>query len=124
MSNYRVDEAFDLFMEDIGEPHSCKPANDKIINLYKDKLPDQLFTYWRRLGWCGYANGLLWMTNPAVYQPILDNWLRATSFSNRKNLSVIARSAFGELEIWAKGKGSVISINPILGTITFFFSCP
>ena len=120
METYRYDEDFDFFLEEFSEPHDCQTARDAVIQEYQAKLPPQLFKYWQALGWCGYGNGLLWMTNPAEYQPILDNWLTGTLFEERNDLSVIARSAFGELYVWAKGKGKVLKINPIISTIFYF----
>jgi len=118
----KEDEWFDLFLEDIGEPDDCDKNMEKIeevIGKYKDKLPEQLFTYWRVLGWCSYGKGLIWMVNPDDYQNILDNWLSQTVFSNRKNLSVIARNAFGRLYIWDKSKGEIFKISPELNSITY-----
>ncbi len=68
-----------------------------MIGRFAHKLPEQLFTYWRQLGWSGYGNGLIWMTNPAGYEAILGDWLQGTPFENRDDLSVIARTAFGSI---------------------------
>lgn len=117
MSNYRLDEDFDYFLQKFGEPHDGTPIPESVINVYQDKLPEQLFIYWRALGACGFHNGLFWMTNPAEYQDLLDMWLDGTPFENRNNLSVIARNAFGYFYVWSKGKGEVITINPNLNII-------
>jgi hypothetical protein len=117
MANYRFDEDFDGFLEDFGEPHDGTPIPESVIQAYRDKLPEQLFVYWRALGACGFRNGLLWMVNPAEYQDLLDMWLDGTPFESRTDLSVIARNAFGYLRVWAKGKGTVIEINPNLNII-------
>ena len=120
MSKYRFDEDFDYFLEQFGEPENCEPCNKKVIDRYEDKLPQQLFEYWRELGWCSYAKGLTWMVNPREYQEILNQWLRGTVFEDRNDLSVISRTAFGELHVWAKSKGEVLKINPNLNVIFYF----
>ena len=120
MKEYRLDEYFDGFMEDFGEPFESTPITEEVINTYGDKLPERLFTYWRGVGTCGFGDGLFWMTNPAQYQEILDNWLEGTVFEDRKDLSVIARTAFGEIYVWAKNKGKIIEINPSLCTLYYF----
>jgi len=119
MTNYRFDEDFDGFLEDFGEPHDSVPIPESVIDAYRGRLPEQLFIYWRALGACGFHNGLLWMVNPNVYQDLLDMWLDGSPFENRKDLSVIARSAFGYLYVWGKGKGEVITINPNLNIIYY-----
>lgn len=119
MTTYRFDEDFDGFLEDFGEPHDSTPIPESVIEAYRGKLPEQLFVYWRAVGSCGFHNGLVWMTNPAEYQDLLDMWLDGSPFESRSDLSVIARSAFGCLEVWAKGKGTVIAINPNLNIIYY-----
>jgi hypothetical protein len=112
MAIYRLDEDFDGFMEDFGEPFGNVPIVEEVVEAYRGRLPEQLFAYWRELGSCGFGEGRFWMTNPAEYEEILNDWLEGTIFEDRNDLSVIARNAFGELYIWAKGKGKVLTINP------------
>jgi hypothetical protein len=120
MTEYRFDEDFDGFLEDFGEPHDCTPITDEVIEAYRNKLPEQLFRYWRSLGACGFHNGLIWMVNPADYQDLLDSWLEGSLFENRHGLSVIARSAFGELYVWGKNKGDILDIDPLNNIISIF----
>lgn len=120
MKEYRLDEYFDGFMEDFGEPFESTPITEEVINTYRDKLPERLFTYWRGVGTCGFGDGLFWMTDPTQYQEILDNWLEGTVFEERKDLSVIARNAFGVLYVWAKNKGIVLKIYPMTNAINYF----
>lgn len=119
MAKYRFDEDFDGFLEDFGEPHDCVQIPDSVIEDYRDKLPGYFFKYWRAMGACGFNNGLVWMVNPAEYQDLLDMWLDGTLFESRNDLSVIARSAFGYLEVWAGRKGVVMTINPNLNAIYY-----
>ena len=120
MKEYDVDVSFEIFIEDIGEPQNCIKADEEVIKEYSGKLPAKLFEYWRELGWCGYGNGLIWMVNPKDYEDILEQRLRGTPFEDRNDLSVIARNAFGELYVWAKGKGKILGIEPNLNTISYF----
>lgn len=120
MTNYQDDKFFDFFLKKFGQPHDCQIIDDKVVKIYQDIVPPQLISYWHSFGWCGYANGLLWMTNPIEYQDILVSWLKGTSFEKRNDLSVVARSAFGELYVWCKGKGYLMLIRPITGVINFY----
>lgn len=73
MADYRFDEDFDGFMEDFGEPFESAPIAQEVIDAYKDKLPEQLFTYWRGVGACGFGDGLFWILirpNIRIFQTI------------------------------------------------------
>ncbi|GHD23774.1 GAD-like domain-containing protein [Tianweitania populi] len=112
-----IDENFAYFVKKFGDPFSSMPIPDTVISNYRDRLPDQLFRYWAKTGASGFAKGLLWMVNPKEYQPILDRWIAGTEFEARTGLSVIARSAFGELFVWERRKGRILSIDPLTGAI-------
>jgi len=117
---YKLDKEFDYFLKKFSKAKECVACDEEVILAYEHKLPEQLFKYWRELGWCAYGDGLIWMVNPAEYEEILENWIEGTVFEDRDDLSVIARNAFGELYIWAKGKGEVLATNPHLGILTYF----
>jgi hypothetical protein len=119
MQEYRFDEDFDYMLEKIGEPYDIQKVDEAVIEKYKDKLPEQLFKYWREIGWCGFGNGLLWMVNPAEYEDILTYWLTNSDLGDRDDLSVIARSAFGELYVWASKKGKILTIDPHITMIMY-----
>lgn len=112
MSIYQFDEDFEYFLSKFGRPHDQQPIPELVISTYKQRLPEQLFTYWRGVGACGFADGLFWMTDPNEYQDLLDDWLEGTPLEGRKDLSVIGRTAFGMLDIWAKSRGNILSIDP------------
>ncbi len=114
---YEIDENFAYFLKKFGDPFSSTPISETVINNYRDRLPEQLFRYWAKTGASGFAKGLLWMVNPKEYQPILDSWIAGTEFEARTGLSVIARSAFGELFVWERRKGKVLVIDPLSGAI-------
>lgn len=120
MTEYRFDEDFDYFLEKFGEPHDSEAIPENVIETYRNKLPTQLFNYWRAIGASGFYNGLIWIVNPDEYQDLLDSWLEGSPFENRKDLSVIARSAFGELEVWAKSKKQIMAINPNINVIYYY----
>ncbi len=120
MRKYNVDEGFEYFLEKFVEPHDCINIDEDVIKKYESKLPVKLFEYWREIGWCGFGDGLIWMVNPKDYEDILAQRLMSTPFEDRNDLSVIARNAFGELYVWAKGKGEVLAIRPSTNVINYF----
>jgi len=120
MEEYKYDKLFDFFLKKFGKPQECRKVDEKIIKTYKDKLPIQLLSYWRELGWCSYGEGRIWMTNPSEYEDVLEDRLKGTKYEGRKDLSVIARSAFGALYVWASKKGKIMLIDPNLNTINSY----
>jgi hypothetical protein len=119
MTTYRYDEDFDGFLEDFGEPHSAQAIPAAVFEEYRKKLPEQLLSYWRGVGACGFKQGLFWLVNPADYQATLDSWLVGTKFESRDDLSVIARTGFGKLYVWRKGYGNVLDIHPYISTVYY-----
>ena len=53
------DECFEVFIDEFGEATHRDAVPASSIEKWRGKLPDQLLTYWKEEGWCGYANGLL-----------------------------------------------------------------
>ncbi len=120
MSEYRFDAEFDYFLSEFGEPAQQIQIPDAVITQYANKLPSQLFTYWRGVGACSFHNGLLWMVNPEDYKVTLEEWLEGTPFEKRNDLAVFARTAFGSLQVWAKGRGNIMNIDPHHSVIFYF----
>jgi hypothetical protein len=52
------DEDFDYFISKFGEATNRVAVPTEAIEKWRNKLPDQLLTYWQEEGWGGYANGL------------------------------------------------------------------
>ncbi|HAS6186055.1 TPA: DUF1851 domain-containing protein [Vibrio vulnificus] len=111
------DEYLEYFFEFMGKPTTLIPANQPDIEKYRGRLPDQLLEYWQLLGFSGFADGLFWLTNPAEYQDILDRLLEDTLFEQQDIYYVIARNAWGELQLFGEKTGRVLSISAHLNWI-------
>ncbi|ELW78350.1 GAD-like protein [Acinetobacter sp. WC-743] len=114
-----MDENFEIFYldEGFGPPIYSEVVSDDIINKYKGKLPNQLLEYWKAFGFSGWGNGLFWLVNPEEYQDTLDVWLENIEIQPHEEYFVIARSAFGDLEIWGTIHGNCYTISPIMNQI-------
>lgn len=99
------DEDFALFIEEIGEATHRSPVPASALSAWKGKLPDQLLTYWKDEGWCGYANGRLWTVNPEDYEDLVDEWLEGSPLEQIDAFHVFARSAFGHLYLCGERTG-------------------
>ncbi|BBH45045.1 GAD-like domain-containing protein [Pseudomonas sp. KU43P] len=109
-----MDEAFSIFLEEFGSPIESREVPPSSIQRYQGILPNQLLTYWREHGWCGYGEGIFWMVNPQDYDGVVESWLESTKFANSDKYHVIARSAFGDLYLWGETSGASLKITSIL----------
>jgi hypothetical protein len=111
------DEDFEVFIDEFGEAtHRVKVPEEAIVK-WREKLPDQLLTYWKDEGWCGYANGLFWIVNPEDYEDLVDEWLENTSLEEIDAFHVVGRTAFGDLYVCGERTGVSLTINCLLNTI-------
>ena len=109
-----------MFKEEMGNPDKIKKIDDELLNKYKDILPEELMMYWKDYGLTSFKDGLFWLTNPDEYTEIVEQYLATTPLGNKKDIYVVARSAFGNLLIWEKSKGNIIDIK--LSTNTIFLN--
>ena len=110
------DEDFADFLTKFGQPFAAKTADEAVLQKYRGILPDQLLTYWRQYGFCGFADGLFWITNPDDYEDILPDWLPEAEQARHKHY-VIARTGWGELLVWEPAYGHKYTVNPHFGFV-------
>jgi hypothetical protein len=87
---------FPKFLTKNGPAIDCTPATATVINKYAKTLPAPLIEFWKERGWCGYANGLIWLVNPADFADVLEDW------DVPKKSIAFGRTAFGDLFLWAE----------------------
>ena len=88
--------SFERFLQTYEPEGDCETVDAVSMSTYESRLPDELLEMWRTLGWCAFAGGLLWFTNPADYETVMMEW-----FTNRKPLPLVfGRTAFGDLFLW------------------------
>lgn len=92
------------------------------IDEYESRLPRALLDFWMEIGWSGFADGILWSTDPEAFEVVIASWLDGTDFLKNQTYTVIARSAFGQIFLWGKQSGMNIIIEPLFGTVTIFES--
>jgi hypothetical protein len=97
---------FPAFTHKHGVGLQYAPANQKLIEGYRDQLPALLLEEWQAVGFCSYGKGLIWLVDPLEYQEVLENWLDAST-----GALVFARTAFGDLLLWWKGEIHLLHIN-------------
>ena len=105
-----TDEYFQGFLEDFGPAYDRRNVPESSIEAYRGRLPDQLLTYRREHGWCGYADGLFWTVDPKEYEPALEAWIGDTRFMEIDAYHLIACSAFGDLYFFGEKTGTSLQI--------------
>ena len=118
----KMQQAFEEFEHTMGVhrgfPIVCStPVLSEVLEQYDGVLPKNLLTYWERHGWCGYNNGLYWTVNPNDYRDIIERLSAISQFDDPSENFVIARGAFGDLEIWNRKRGDVMSFCPVIGLL-------
>jgi hypothetical protein len=104
------DEDFAYFISTWGEATHRRDVPAESVERWRGRLPDQLLTYWREEGWCGYGNGLFWTVNPEDYEDLVHEWLAGTPFERIDTFHVIARTAFGKLFACGEKVGPVLDM--------------
>lgn len=107
-----MDKFFDNFYNyaGFGPVIEAREVPASSFKKFKNKLPNQLLSYWQSYGWSGYANGLFWTVDPEEWDDVLEAWVGETPLMEKDAYHVIARGAFGELYLWGERTGASISV--------------
>jgi hypothetical protein len=112
---------FKVFLLEFPQQPNSAPIPPLRLQHYRSRLPIALVDFWTHAGWSGYGDGILWSSDPEVFDPAVQAWLEQTGLLV-ENYTVIARNAFGELYLWGKKTGMSMIIEPLFGTVTNFQS--
>jgi len=109
-----MDTRFERFQRRMEAAFVSQEVPLQALEHYEGLLPTNLLAYWERHGWCGYNNGLYWTVNPNDY---LERLCALSQLDDPSETFVIARGAFGDLEIWNRKRGDVMSFCPVIGLL-------
>ena len=84
---------------------------------FADVLPSDLFYLWRRYGFGSFNDGWVWLTDPVMWQPMLNDWLSRVELPFADEWLVVLRSAFGSLTCWGPSTGQSLDIDPVNGLV-------
>jgi hypothetical protein len=102
-----MDNPFERFFERFGSPTCSKPVDAVTLARFQGSLPNNLLEFWQTHGFCGFREGLFWITNPEAYEPDMCKWFG--TFKGAKDYFVIARTAFGKLYLWGTHTGALFT---------------
>ena len=105
-----MEEIIAMFLEEFGEPDSIEPLGIEIIETYED-IPDILRALWRRYGWCSFANGLFWLTEPKLHASRIVEWTKSFEVSKADTWIVFARTAFGKLFCYQEKSARILRLG-------------
>ena len=109
---YTPDERFAWFLEEFGEPNKQQDVSQETVSFYRNKLPNQLLTYWKYYGFCSFKDGLFSIVNPDDYKVTKDIWLGETQIAEKDEYHVIAKTGYGDLLLWGERSGNDFTITP------------
>ena len=112
MNIFKQTEGSEYVFEKFGMPFASTPVSAETLAKYRGKLPDRLLEYWQEFGFCGFKDGIFWLTNPEDYEDILTEWLPEDELKKKKHY-VIARSGFGDLFVWNSELGYEYEISSL-----------
>ena len=102
----------DSLERSFGAPRDARRVPPAALEKFRGKLPEALLDAWRSAGWCGFGEGLVWLTNPdelrdplREWAPLLEEW------GIGPEAHVILRGAFGHLYLWHEDE--VWSFDPL-----------
>ena len=105
-----MDKLFPIFLRKFGQPSSIEAVPETAFLKYESIFPDSLLSYWKEYGWCSFADGLIWMVNPEIFDDIISDWVKDIPEFIGHEFHVFARSAFGNLYAWEPKLGFVIRV--------------
>jgi hypothetical protein len=113
---------FKNFTKTYGTGSNCRAAPSETVEKYAHGVPEELLQYWREVGWCAYARGLVWLMNPDDLVDVLDDWLGPDH-----GAIPFCRSAFGNIFVWHQGEVKSLAtqsgrINTVMSRIDVFFN--
>ncbi|MFB0844497.1 T6SS immunity protein Tdi1 domain-containing protein [Paenibacillus oleatilyticus] len=74
-------------------------ASEKLINQYKDRVPEQLINVWKNYGFGTILNGYLKIVNPDMYRSLLEG-----VYVRSQESLVIFTTSMGDLLVWEDNK--------------------
>jgi len=85
---------------------ACRDMAAKTEENFRSLVPSSLLTHWQEVGFCGYAGGLLWLTDPSEFSDLVRGWVPLP-----EPHVVIARNAFADLFVLSGSKVSFFSVQ-------------
>jgi hypothetical protein len=65
---------FAEFREKNGPPAGRRDVPHATAQRFRDVLPAPLIEEWAEVGWCSYADGLIWLSDPGALEDVLEDW--------------------------------------------------
>jgi len=90
-----MNSTFPDFQEKHGIDNNRRGIPSKVIDFYRERIPNEIIQEWEAVGWGSYGNGLIWLVDPQKFEDLLEDWgVRDT------DSCVLVRTSFGDLFLW------------------------
>lgn len=96
----KINEDFEYCIEKFGPPRSGEKIPDRVLDLYREKVPQSMSDFWEEFGVGLWLDGRFQLVRPDFYQGLI-NMILANDPDFPPRMSVaIGFSAFGRLLVW------------------------
>ncbi len=97
---------FVTFLETHRPSTECRKVPSARVKDFEAIFPQPLLQHWQAEGWCGYADGLLWVVDPHELEDPLKEWLE----KEYEPAWAFARTAFGDVLFWHDEKAYYLHV--------------
>lgn len=114
-----VSEDLELLVEKLPLTRQGTPPAADVVARYRGRVPDTLLRVWGEVGFAGFGNGTMWLTDPDEWDDVADLLVQHADlgpFPPGLEWIPVARSAFGRFWFWNSTYGMALDVNPVLGT--------
>ncbi len=102
---------FDWYAETIqvsGPPQRGAKVDPAYAQIYRGRLPDFLLRFWTDFGFGAFGDGMLWLCDPALLQPVMDTIFAGDPEIVASDMLPFAYTAEGEVR----------AVHPKFGAVT------
>ncbi|TDO91879.1 GAD-like domain-containing protein [Enemella evansiae] len=109
------------FLVEMGPVIPSAPATPEKIEAWRGTMPELILTWWEEVGFAGFADGLLWLTDPDDWTDLAADFIPISQVIPSSLESVAQdgpyfpwlRTAFGEMYCWSPTHGAALNISPV-----------
>ena len=103
------------FLKQWGEPTQRIEADEAVLAQLAPSVPPLLIDYWRHLGFSVFKDGLMSLSNPLEWKPLIDEWIKGTELEQLDVFIPIMRGVRGDFYLFGINYGFKPELSPING---------
>ncbi|MFK4259155.1 GAD-like domain-containing protein [Agrobacterium tumefaciens] len=100
-----------------GTPQCAHPALPREIGSFRGHLPPGLLKFWSSFGWGSFGANTVWMCNPNLLRPVVNEIFRNDAMLSARDLNAIAYEAFGNVVYLWHPRYKIIWLDMMFGDV-------